>query len=103
VITEAELTLEEAERAEPLLDLYDAWSAVIWTYAKARTASESEARGVVVDAFGTAAQNQAFFDGPVSPIGRLLMLIDGIVRSAESIQAASRHRRPLPSTDRKAS
>jgi hypothetical protein len=63
------------ERAEALLDLYDTWSSVIWSYASTHTSSSAEAHRVVVDAFGIAVQNTSFFDGPASPLTRLLTII----------------------------
>jgi hypothetical protein len=80
-----------------LMDLYDASGPVIWSYARKRTDSETEACGVIVAAFGDAAQQPLFFDGRVSSLARLLLLVHAATQPAHPMPthaAGGRHWAP---------
>jgi hypothetical protein len=58
-----------------LINLYDRSGPEIWRYARTRTRDDTEASGVIVAAFGEAARSATFFDGSISALVRILLIV----------------------------
>jgi DNA-directed RNA polymerase specialized sigma24 family protein len=57
------------------MNLYDRCGPAIWRYTRARTRDDAEASDVIVAAFGEAAQSPSFFDGSISALTRILLIV----------------------------
>lgn len=69
------MAVRPSAHAVPLISLYDRCGPQIWRYARVRTRDDAEASGVIVAAFGEAARSPGFFDGSISALARILLIV----------------------------